>query len=642
MLISIIILILFSCSRVLAADSLSVVANDTLTVDSLIFYEPIPRHGSAEILKHTYHQRITKDDVLDISYSQLSDILYKSTNYFPQSLGSFGLYNHLSIFGSGSNTINFSYNNRNINDLNFGGLNLEQISPESFESLEIFTGSDAVILGDNAQGAFINIQQKKFNAGIPYSRLVYAQAGLEFISADVIFSQNFRPNWNATLGVRNMNSLGRYDNQKLRAWNVRADIRWNISDLSSITLTENFTNHGTGTNGGVNRENSTLIFDDIFANVNYEDFSERLFRHDLTLSYTSILDKDSVSAINLNAYYSHSEWNQSSGNDFYIDYSDSSNKIIYYNSLFGLSGKYEFDLLDFFFLNAGGKIENVVVDNTPFNDEYSGINYSAYGRGIISIGEIFDLTGGARLSYQYGNSALAFGAAALFKIFGYNAKFDLSISERVPTPSEGLDLDKENHFLALFELSSSFEKSDFSIYTFARYIDNPIIGIMPYYDSNLNERVFQVNNETKSEIYGAGIDFGFNFLDDFSLRSKSILQVSNLNGVNDERYPLIFSNLIIGYSKLIKNKILSTGISVKVISDFKGYTFAPEKRIYVPQNESSTFSNNGIDIFASAKLGDSIVKLEFINALSQGYYYVPLYPELTANLKLSVTWAFLN
>ena len=53
-------------------------------------------------------------------------------------------------------------------------------------------------------------------------------------------------------------------------------------------------------------------------------------------------------------------------------------------------------------------------------------------------------------------------------------------------------------------------------------------------------------------------------------------------------------------------------------------------------------TNNGIDIFANARLGNATVKLTFQNLLNSEYFQVPLYPNLGRNLRFSVFWSFFD
>jgi hypothetical protein len=625
-------------------NSEGIVADSTLSdsVEVVEIYSVLSELGKSEILTQSDCIKISKEDIQEEAYLQLGDILYENLNFYPMSLGSFGMYNHISIYGANPTASSFNYNGRSINDLQFGSLNPEQISPESFENLEIYTGSDAVIFGDNAQGGYFNIQQKKYNAGKPYSRLWYAQAGFEFLAADIIYSQNFRPNWNFTLGIRNMTTDGRYENQFLRSWNVRAALRWNLSDLTSVTLTENFVNHGMGANGGVNREESSLIFDEIFANVNYNDLNRYLYRHDLTLNFTSILDKDSINAVSLNAYFTNSEWEHDARNDFYFDYTDSTTQLDYFNNKFGMNGKYELNFFDYFFLNVGGSIENVTISNTPYNSGFKGLNYNAYGRGELIFADEFKLTGGGKLAYFYGKSALSFGSAAHLKFGNLSSKFDVSISERVPTPAEGLELEKENHLLSVFDLNLNLQPHVFSLSAFVRYIDSPIIFDNEQYSPDSILIDYQGRNADNEEIYGLGAKLDIELFSGFRTRINTIMQYSKLDGNDSKKFPLFYSDIDLNYSRKFKNNKLSGGVRLRLISEFYGQSFFPQRRVYVPVGSASTFSNNGIDLYATAVLGDAFIKLEFMNALSQGYYYVPYYPQLTRNLVLSVAWSFLN
>jgi hypothetical protein len=51
---------------------------------------------------------------------------------------------------------------------------------------------------------------------------------------------------------------------------------------------------------------------------------------------------------------------------------------------------------------------------------------------------------------------------------------------------------------------------------------------------------------------------------------------------------------------------------------------------------------NGIDLYASAKLGDAYVRLTYMNLLNQTFGYMPIYPQLEGNFRISVGWAFLE
>ena len=339
---------------------------------------PLKSHGRAFIIPNESYKSIRKENIQFQNYNTFFDILKTYLPAFPLSLDGIGTYRHLSLFGSSPRDISFQFNNRPYKDLEYGSLNIEQLPTEFMEQAEIFIGSDAVILSDNSSGAAINIQEIRYDTKKPYTRLWYSQAGYDFISADGIYSQNFVKNWNFTFGFRTTTANGRYANSWLQDWNVRTLIRWNPSDYSSISLVENFTNHGYGTNGGVDVDYSSDIYDNIYAHVKYENLNERVFRHDLTLTYTSLPDKDSTSAISGALFISNSEWDNYRSNNLFVNANDTVNIINHTSHYIGATAKYEQDFFNSFQLRVGGEIEYDVLPQTYYFDELKDLSFSAF------------------------------------------------------------------------------------------------------------------------------------------------------------------------------------------------------------------------------------------------------------------------
>jgi hypothetical protein len=139
MLRSIIILIITLNYTVFTADSTYVnevvedesILTDSVSIDSsqvIIYFNALNELGKTEILSNSSVEMISKESIQEQSYTQLSDIFYKRTNFYPMGLGSFGLFNSMSIYGANPSQINFNFNGRPINDLQYGSLNPEQIS----------------------------------------------------------------------------------------------------------------------------------------------------------------------------------------------------------------------------------------------------------------------------------------------------------------------------------------------------------------------------------------------------------------------------------------------------------------------------------------------------------------------------------
>jgi hypothetical protein len=267
--------------------------------DSLLSV-PLLSHGKIIHSETQSFRNINKKDIQLLNYIGINDIISAFTPFYSQNLGSYSSYNNFYALGAGSKSITYAFNGRNINDIDLGSLNPEQFSPEFFENIEIFTGADAAILGDNASSVFINFQEIRYNTAVPFTRIWFGNSGFGYLGADGIYSQNFMPNWNFTFGFRSYNSLGAYSNSWGNQWNARAILRWNPDNKTSISLTENFTNQGSGTNGGINTVLSEDIKDVLSAVPYFNGLNERVFRHDLTLSATHNFTDSAVNVLSLN------------------------------------------------------------------------------------------------------------------------------------------------------------------------------------------------------------------------------------------------------------------------------------------------------------------------------------------------------
>lgn len=637
-----------------AADSLSeasgAISKPSATVeeaDSTEVYNPLHRHGSICLLCERDYQSINKNDLLEINYTGAPEILMEETDAFPLHQGVFGGFNQLAFKGAAPINVVSHFNNRNIGDAGFGLFNLEQVPPEFIENIEITTGSDAAIFG-GAAGALINFQQIRYDCAKPYTRMWFAEAAYNFLASDGIFSQNFAPNWNIALGFRGMSAAGKFENTKLESWNVRASIRRNLGDLTSVSLTENFVNHRVGLNGGID-EAATLeinpdpnsVYDEIDAVPNYSVFSDKVFRHDLTLSLSSIFDEDSTTALSATAYFSHSEWTLRRSEAILTEHSNTNTTIISTNRSAGLTAKLEQNVGPIKII-AGGELEHNFVQSTPYCSGYEGPSIAFFGRGRLDVADILALSGGARLQTAFGREALFVGAKLIFSPSSdFEAKIDLSRSSRIPSLVEGVELNLENHNLALFEAKAKVLGASVSMNLFARFVDNPILA-----EAVINEEGKAIDavfhNGGSREVFGASLRAGGELISSLYAEIAAQSAISRTDGAEDGRFPAIFGALKVFYRIEISDSRLDIGVASKAASSYNGERFLPQTRAYIPYDEESGFFYSGIDAFALAKLGNARVRITYQNILSQNYYYVPLNPMFEGNIRMTVSWAFFD
>jgi len=564
--------------------------------------------------------------------------------------------------GSSPGNVNFRFNNRPLSDAAYGSYNPELIQPEFMERAEILIGSDAVIFSNNASGALINIQEIRYNTGRPFTRLWYSQAGYNFIGADAIYSQNIMKNWNMTLGFRHLSSDNKYINTSFDMWNVRGILRWNPSDRTSISLTENFTNHGTNLNGGIDYDNTptdaitgeTLIGSGVDAVPYFRRFNERNYRHDLTLSLSSYLADDSSSAFSASAYFTNSEWDRNRSDELFIDENDSLENYQFLDIRSGITGKFEQKLTKFFTLRAGGDISYINVPQTVYTEEFDGALLAGFVHGQIN--ELLPgmiLSGGIRINYVGDNVTNAFGASVKYTLSDkFKLVADLSRSERLPSLAENITLTRESHLLGLFDLIWENESSEIRFGLYGRMIDSPIFQNPIINDDGKIITTVSFNRSSR-KVYGTNLLIKSKLIENLNLLSVTdnghlfvhLFAQTNLNyddGVLNYRYPRLYSGIKIYYQAIAGQSIMNIGFNFSVLSEFNGEYFVQQNRNYVPYDRKSVFSNNGLDAFAELRLGDAFLRVMFKNILAQTYYYVPVYPQHDRTFRLSVSWAFFD
>lgn len=613
---------------------------DSIVVDTVL-YTPLYQHGRYNLLDITHYKKIEKKDLLYKDYSEFPDILADELDAYPLHLGYFGHYNHFSMFGGMPSDVSFRFNGRPIDDLLYQTMNPSELQSEAYESIEIFTGSDAVIFSDNASSALVNLQEMRFDTKYPYTKLWYSQAGYEYISADLVFAQNFKKDWNFNFGIRRQSGKGMYENDSIDAWNVRAGLRWNPSNLVSISLTESFTNHGLNLNGGVDYEKSTEYYDPIAAQIYYSKLKERVWSHDITLCGSLFTSQDSSSAISTTAYFSYDNWSKYRSKDIRLFVVDTNGSIEHISRHYGISMKYEQHLLELFTMRFGAELSQNSLESSFYNDGADVVRFSAFGHGVLNIFNNISLSGGMRTTQFMGKTMFSTGIKAIIRFSDFTITADVSRSERMPAACEGFNLKNEEHLLALSELKWKHSATEINIGAFARHINSPINSIIQYNEINLPVNTTS-DNGTSAQIIGSYTRVSTTVFERIHLELFAQTYKSFEEGNENDKYPLLYGGASIFYEMKFGASILRLGTKIFAETEKKGVQFIPFTRVYVdfPNESNTTF--NGFEAFASAKLGDAYVKIGYRNIINQGYYFVPLYPAIDGNFRLSFSWAFMN
>lgn len=621
-------------------DSLSVNQKKDSTIKLFI---PIQIHNSLNLLSQVNSIDINKKDLLFEQYTSLYDILKNHTNANYLDLGSYGQMNSLSFFGGTSHDISMRFNNNKIYDNLYDNTFIEAFNPEFYENIEIVYGSDAVILSDNSSGALINLQEIKYNTKYPYTKLWYSQAAYNHIAADGVYSQNIMPNTNFTFGFRSRSSEGRYNNNEYDNWSIRSALRYNFSDYKSISLTEFFTNYGIRENGGINSDSKDL-YDEITASINLKDNRTRVFRHNLSLAYTS-MSPDSNSAFNTNVFANFAE--NSNQFDYFLK-ADTVIKDHYYSNYFGINSNIEKTLQNNLFIKAGLEAISENTQKSFFYSKQNIFSYSAYSQLKYLLNSNNEIKAGLRYYNNDNHLALSIGANYKYKI-GSKAYIaaDASFSQRLANITERENISPainslKNEQTALFILNYHYSNYEnfFEASIYARQTVNPII-VAAMDTIAYNKMPDFINGKDKRSI-GIGLKTGFYLKKSIWIDSKLDLNTTIVNQKFQPLYPLAQISISPYYKVTYGKSEARIGMDLEIFSGFKGQTYLPLCREYYPTEKSQKFNYNGINIFVSARLGNAFVKISLDNILSNGYYYVPDYPAYDRVFKLSVNWEFIN
>lgn len=636
--------------------------------DSIIFFKPLTVHGKISNKKIDHFLIISKDSILFSDYTTLQDIFNEKLPVYPLNLGNYANLNSFSLFGGFPSGLSFRFNGREINDYQYPFFNFETFPVEYFENIEIFAGSDALIFSNNSSSSLINFQERIYNTRKPYTKIWFSQAAYDFLASDGVFSQNFIPNVNFTFGYRRMSVKGRFDNTWMDSWNLRGGLRWNINDKTNISLVEIFTNHGQGTNGGIDKINSDNLFDELVANPKYDQMNERAFKHDLTLTFTSLLsdnyktDSSEFSEEILNSFdpiefntfksslfFSHSELHQKRQIEIFLNDNDSIIFTKNYSILLGLNAVIDLAISSLFHLKSGAEINYLKNEQGIYYNGLDHLNWSTFAHFLTNpFSKYFSISGGIRTGVSNTYYFLNAGSKLKFN-FNNNSNIliDFSKFDRIPTPAEGFHLSKETGILFLGEINWLNELFNLSYDFFYRKTQSPIIS-KPIYKNNIIQDL-SFSNEDDLTSFGASLSLKFSLFKNFHSNIKLIVQKFFLNGIETDIFPLLYPSIDSYYEISRGRSYVRLGFDALIIPPHRAMNFNPLRRNYIlpefllpEEQEKSQFFFNGINIYGKARLGTVYVNISLHNILSFNYYYLKYYPMYNRNLRISLHWAFDN
>lgn len=601
-------------------------------------------HGALHTFVKPYLS-ISKSDLKNINYSGLSDIINYTLPTFSRDLGYFGQYNNFSYLGSIKSN-NLLFNGVSLATPLFGTSNFTMYSPEIIENIEMLVGSNAALLS-NSSDLLMNLQEVRYNTKATYSRVWFEQAASDYIALDGLISQNIDSTSNFYFGFKTQNSSGYFPNSFVHSWNIRSAYRINFDSLSSLSISYLFNNHGIGLNGGVNKNASLTGYDNIGAVVNFNDLNERIFRNGITITYSNLKDKSFSYSTNL--FYTHNDIDRQFPPAL-LDSNGGRASVSGYE----LGGKQTIvsKINTDIYLTTGAEISFVNNDSTFFIKDINEVRYALFSQVGYSITENLIFSPSIRFFKEFSQN-LNFGAN-----FNYTINQEYGSKNEVILDYSKSQKSNDRYTFAINEL----EKTDLFFLEYRHQESNINYKFNIYYRQNLNVVVLDYNYTSGNLFFSRYLDqnlFG-GFLQIHSLISKDLFMSNDglsiefkINSQVDKNeklllpqfqklFPLFSLSFTPIYQMKVNESVVKFGVNFILTGAKAGVSESPLTHSLLENSISEGITNNGVDLFLNAKLGNAIIKATFYNLLDSPYFNVPFYPNIGRNLRISLFWSFFD
>lgn len=571
----------------------------------------------------------------------LFDVLKSSTESIGLGLGNLGSFNPFVEYG----IITLPYSEVNGSDMSIpqlGVSSLELIPILTFEKIEVFTGLEAITFSHNTNGLLFNPTSRVLNTKLPYTQIWIGQAGYEYLGSSAIFSQNIFPNINFLFSYQRFWSAGRYVNSNADKWNVLVGFRWNLLPNFNFNIENRYTNWGNGLWGGANDSLSIDLFDNTIAEVNFAKLNRRVFHNDLLATYSLFLNADTSLMLSGSFSFIYSEMDSEWDTAVFVSPSFRYGFSKTNGRSFEASNRLTLRFSSFKTI-FGADLQSRATPTWQFGTGTKSTVPAIFGLFYLDLLKNTELVLGSRIWYENTKPNFSIGARIshelLQKVISY---VELNFFPRIPSNTKVFNSSYENNLLVRAGIGShSNDKFNFSVRGYYRYVKNQI-----WFESigDTVGRVLEVMPIRKNEFQSAGFEFSGSYpmILGFSGESKTYCNYSFRSNENLLYVPRFIFSQSIKYTYKRGNSILDLGINLEILSPFNGMNYVPHWNVFVPYSKKVGWQMNGINIFASAKLGNAYVNVSLRNALGLNFYYTPIYPEYDRNLRISVFWSFFD
>ena len=464
----------------------------------------------------------------------------------------------------------------------------------------------------------------------------YQQAAYDYIASEGLFSQNISQNSNVFFGFRRQSSSSRFSNAGFDQWNLRAGFRYNPTQSTSISITELFTNHGVNDNGGLSSNSS--YNDPLTAQVLIVDMNRRQFRHDIIGTITYLPQKDSSLLYTSSIYVTTTNWEINNGSL----YNDTSIFQHINNVHSGIESRAEYVLNPQLRSTVGLGLSYQHNAFTSSISDYSGINAHSYFHFLYTPTDKLAIASGCRVQKMRDSYVFFSGIKTFYSFSQITAGIDLSISSRMPSIIDNYsNTALEKHTLIYTPFSYQTNNATIKVSPFIRMIQNPFIAITTY-DSNKVSLLGNRIDQQSSLIHtGLMANMSLNLGKNITVQAQLHYQNSTLDDSTIYENPSLYIVCNAEYKQSIGNSEILGGCTISGMSTSSGSRYIPQTmNISYESSMVQTMGWNGVEIYASAKLGNARVRASVLNLFNATMMEYAGYPIQDNTFRFSVAWSF--
>ena len=577
-----------------------------------------------------------------------ADLLWRVPGVFIRDLGQPGQPSQLNVDGLDDRAITLLLDGRPLRDPITGGYNLYDIPIEYLDEIEMENSSASIFAAPSSAGGTINFVSHQYDNVHPMTKLRFLQGPYGHILTDGVFAQNVSRSVNTMFGFQRLVTDGRFPNSTYDSWNVRARLRYNITERINAWVSDFYSKSTTGLNEGIDPVNSPSLFDEVTAVVRDESTAQTISRHDFTLGLVGKFLPDSTSMTRALAYYSIIDHEYSTGATQYTPptFSD-----IQKSSVWGTKLEQQIDLphLD---IEVGAEHEQRIIQKGYFLKSLEETYSSAKGRAIVHPIEWVTADVSTRFESLRSDDALSWSARLQAEVTDWLSMWGgVSRSFRYPTIQELYWADsslvrvgsprKETHFLSELGFRIKTGPLSVSLRGFKRRIDNAIVIAQ---EGNIiadSSQLFMFFPQV--DVQGLAADFSIQ-LWQIALAGNFTYTDYRQQEHSTQPFPRFASFSELSYRDSFGNHAvdLKVAVRLKAISHHDGLQFIPEQLSYAQQNSTLTAGFASVDFSTVARIGDAHVMFVWENPFNVNTMMVPYYPLLGRNIKIGVNWVFFD